>query len=366
MSIVRFFLACALPALGACSTPYSPAVPVFGSHEVGGIGRLLAASGTGLVDVIMVHGMGSHNLCTAEDSVSAIAAALRARLPDAMMALDKPKCSTEVQAGPIQTYEKSVDITGGQIHFTAIVWSPLTAGLKRQLDYNNTSKPIDCTQGKPCKPLRARLNGEGIDFLLNDALADALIYQGLSKARIRAAVAESIAQVLRKPANTAVPLVLVTESLGSKIVFDALVDILKNPKGFKLKQTTLALAQRIRLVFMGANQLPLLGLADQDGKAAVQDTMSAFFSALHAAKGEGSALQVVAFNDPNDLLSFRLQPSLYTSQFKWIQFSDVLVSNSKTLFGLLENPYLAHIKYLDNPDVINIIACGTTRWEKCK
>lgn len=362
----RVLAAGALIALAGCTTPYSPAVPVFGSHAVKGIGQLLADTPQRQLDVIMVHGMGTHTLCTAEQSVAAISKALRATLPAALTASTVTSCSGKAQPGPIQAYTTSVDMAGGTIHFKAIVWSPLTAGLKQQLEYNNTGNPSDCTRDVDCKPQRARFNGDGIDFLLNDALADALIYQGKSNSRISAAVAESIAQVLGKPSATPVPVVLITESLGSKIVFDALATILNDPKQFKLLQSRQVLGQRIRLVFMGANQLPILGLADQNGVAPAKDAMSTFLSALGKSGGGAEPVHIVAFTDPNDLLSFRLQPSRYARDFPWAQFSDVLVSNAKTILGRLENPYTAHIGYLDNPDVISIIACGTTKWERCK
>ncbi len=361
----RVLAAGALIALAGCTTPYSPAVPVFGSHQVKGIGPLLAQTPQRQLDVIMVHGMGTHTLCTAQQSVATISKALRATLPGTLSSSTVSSCTDKAQPGPIQAYTASVDMDGGTLHFKAIVWSPLTAALKQQLEYNNTGNPSDCARDVDCKPRRARFNGDGIDFLLNDALADALIYEGKSNSRISAAVAESIAHVLGKPSATPLPLVLITESLGSKIVFDALATILNNPRQFKLKQSRQVLGQRIRLVFMGANQLPFLGLADQNGVAPAKDTMSNFLSAL-GKSGSAEPVHFIAFTDPNDLLSFRLQPSRYGKDFPWAQFSDVLVSNANTVLGRLENPYTAHIGYLDNPDVISIIACGFPRHAMCK
>jgi hypothetical protein len=67
-------------------------------------------------------------------------------------------------------------------------------------------------------------------------------------------------------------------------------------------------------------------------------------------------LAVVAFTDPNDLLSYRLLPARYTAPD--VAVADVLVSNDGTWLGLIENPVTAHLDYLANPDVGTMIACG--------
>jgi hypothetical protein len=99
---------------------------------------------------------------------------------------------------PIQLeVERTQQIGGGTVRFHALVWSPLTAGLKRQLDVDNTGTPTDCTAAGACKPKRAWLNGHVKDNLLNDCLADAVIYQGESHVAIRDAMVESISRISR-------------------------------------------------------------------------------------------------------------------------------------------------------------------------
>jgi hypothetical protein len=44
----------------------------------------------------------------------------------------------------------------------------------------------------------------------------------------------------------------------------------------------------------------------------------------------------------------------------------VLVSNSTTWLGLLEDPFGAHLDYLKNPNVGGIIACGWPRSSVCR
>jgi hypothetical protein len=57
------------------------------------------------------------------------------------------------------------------------------------------------------------------DGLLNDCLADALVYQGESRQSIRRALVDTLSKVLAGM-ETAAPLVLISDSLGSKLVFE--------------------------------------------------------------------------------------------------------------------------------------------------
>jgi hypothetical protein len=63
---------------------------------------------------------------------------------------------------------------------------------------------------------------------------------------------------------------------------------------------------------------------------------------------------VVVFSDPNDLLSYRLIPSvLDVSRARLI---NVIESNETTWFGYVERPDTAHCGYPWNPAVMGLIA----------
>jgi hypothetical protein len=72
---------------------------------------------------------------------------------------------------------------------------------------------------------------------------------------------------------------------------------------------------------------------------------------------------VVAFTDPSDPMSYRLLPSRY--QVADVAIADVLVSNARTGFGLLEDPFAAHVDYLVNPEVGRLMACGWPNKAPC-
>ena len=77
-------------------------------------------------------------------------------------------------------------------------------------------------------------------------------------------------------------------------------------------------------------------------------------------------VKIVSFTDPNDLLSYEVQPDDYKNgeerckggEERCTKVVNIAVSNTYTWFWLLENPLIAHTEYLGNPNVIKYIACG--------
>jgi hypothetical protein len=353
--------------LAACSTPYRPPVVVRDSAPFPGIVNLIQAGNQRPLDVILVHGMCTHDASWANHGIDLIAGVVSANVPDQAAA----------GSNGIQLIERTQQIGGTQVRFHALVWSPLTAPLKRQLDYDSTGTPADCSaNGKgECKPKRAWLNGYVKDKLLNDCLSDAVIYEGESHDAIRDAMVESVSRIIERNPNGDHTLTVVAESLGSKILFDALSSMLEShqPRTQALGQQA---ARRLGLLFMGGNQLPILALAEQDlgqrpdtrANQAEPDALRRFLELRRrqsAPRAESiSRLAVVAFTDPNDLLSYRLLPARYAAPD--VAVADVLVSNARTWLGLIENPVAAHLDYLANPGVGDLIACGWPRAEGCR
>jgi hypothetical protein len=364
----KLLLSLLIPGLlAACSTPYRPAVVVRDSTPFPGIANLLQNGGGRPLDVILVHGMCSHDAAWANHGIDRIAGVVSASVPE----------QAALAGNGIQLIERTQRIGATPVRFHALIWSPMTAPLKRQLDYDNTGTPSDCSAAGSgeCKPKRARLNGYVKDNLLNDCLSDAVIYEGASHDAIRDAMVESIARIVESNPNGDRTLAVVAESLGSKILFDALSSMLESrqPRTCDLGQQA---SRRLGLLFMAGNQLPILGLAEQniEGRpdtrtAAAADSLQRFLELRRRQSGIPRAesiarLAVVAFTDPNDLLSYRLLPARYAAPD--VAVADVLVSNDKTWLGLIENPVAAHLAYLENPDVGDLIACGFPRTPSCR
>jgi hypothetical protein len=309
--------------------------------------------------------MCTHDTGWAERQIDRISGIVQEHAPE-------PVAASAAAGNPAQidVVERTRRIAGGTVRFHALVWSPLTAALKHQLDYDMTGNPSDCTAAGECKPKRASLNGYVKDKLLDDCLSDAVIYQGESHVPIRDAMVRTIAQVIDGNPDSDAPLVVVAESLGSKMLFDALSAMLESwqPQTRALGQKA---AHRLGLLFMAGNQLPILGLADQVPALRASPTQDALQHFLDLRRRQPNrrteALQrlaIVAFTDPNDLLSYRLLPARYAAPD--VAVADVLVSNDSSWFGLVENPMTAHLDYLANPDVGMMIACGQPRVTGCK
>lgn len=352
--------------LAACTTPYRPPVLVHGSASFTGLNAVVSAGEP--VDVILVHGMCTRTEAWAHRAVDTILAAIEPGYAA------KPRASVPPPAAAsIQVVQRDEIVRGVPVRFSALIWSPLTAGLKHQLDFDNTGTATDCSAPGECRPRRARLNGIVKDRLLNDCLADALIYQGDSRETIRKQMMAALDATIARQRGG--PLILVTESLGSKITFDALNAMLEKQAPESQVRTAQVAVSRLVQVFMVANQLPILGLADQvagDQQTArllpQPDALERFLtlrrSFVRSADKRFAELTLVALTDPNDVLSYRLLPSRYASPV--VHVADVLVSNEPTYLGLLENPITAHTGYLDNPDVALVIACGSAGRAHCK
>jgi hypothetical protein len=362
------FPLCCVALLGACASPYRPPVVVRDSAPFPGIAAVVASAGASPVDVLLVHGMCTHDDTWARNRIDSLAGTVASHAP--------LRAAANVAPGPIRVVEDTRALLGGTVRFHAIVWSPLTAELKRQLDYDRTAPPTDCAADAECKPVRARLNASVKDKLLDDCLSDPEIYEGISHDAMRDAMVATVSRIVADHPNGAGTLVVVTESLGSKMLFDALSAMLESNQP-PTRALGLQASSRLALVFMAGNQLPFLALAEQmavtpTGVRALPVDALQHFLELRRRRGAppiGRAgriarLALVAFTDPNDLLSYRLLPARYAAPD--VAVADVLVSNDKTWLGLIENPVGAHLGYLENPDVGAMIACGNPRAKECR
>lgn len=361
-----------------CTTPYEPPIIVHGAAKFPGLVALLEPART--LDVVMVHGMCTHDAAWAKVAIDELSSAIGSSIDSSRERV------LEVQApGPVRIYTRDVHVGRGVIRFSALVWSPLTAPLKKQLAYDLTGKPTDCSTEGTCKPRRAALNGALKDSLLNDCLADALAYQGRSRDTMRGHMVEAITAVMSDSSalsgaagTTPGPLVLITESLGSKLTFDAIEEMAFGPaRSESVRRAGSEAIGRLSIVFMGANQLPILGLADQvhqieRGEAVpaayAEETLQRILRArANSAELEATPAEVkvrlVAYTDPNDLLSYRLDPSRYNAP--GVAVSDVLVSNAPTYFGIFARPDHAHIRYHQNKSVVRLISCGFPKDQRC-
>jgi hypothetical protein len=73
------------------------------------------------------------------------------------------------------------------------------------------------------------------------------------------------------------------------------------------------------------------------------------------------AINVVAFTDPNDLLSYRIPPGDTAILGSDATVTNVITSNGGAILGYVENPYPAHTAYHQNMDVLRLLFGGSAR-----
>jgi hypothetical protein len=361
----------AAPFLGigtlvACTKPYDP--PIVES----GVPNLAVRSFPGVLDlaragdtrVIWVHGMCTHDASWATERHATFAAALGTE-------------PGRTIGGPGQRVAFETRVEGNKLNVDYLIWSPLTRPYKERLDYD---KPV--VQGGEFPHVRAPLNNTLKVGLVNDCLSDAVIYTGPNGNPVRGWLREALCSSFGGRYSDAVGCdvpdsvptkrtVLISESLGSKILFDAIRAIWKKPSPAIARQLS-----SVQLVFMVSNQVPLLDTADQrplrrfvasQGLAPVLSSGSSVGAAVDVLsearlrartfrKAPDDELQVVAFTDPNDLLSYRLTPASLNRADASI--ANIIVSNDPTYLATLERPDYAHCGYAWNPYVIGTIVHG--------
>lgn len=261
--------------------------------------------------------------------------------------------------------------TGHELRAYTLEWEPVTIPLKKQyLAYD---------QDESIKSRRLPIDNDIRAALMDDGMPDVVLYVGQYKSTIQRAVKQALKQMhkdieAREDKTRDYEYVFVTWSLGSKIVFDCLA-----APGTVTTQSATAdtseeeytfnrIAEKTHSVFMLANQIPLLTLGDVKSK----DQAHPYEALLSVAKRRKLAaatqpaelpLSIVAFSDPNDLLSFPIPTWLETSPDA--TFANVSISVATTAYyipfvGWILNPDTAHTAYGIRDNVVNLILNGGT------
>jgi hypothetical protein len=370
MLVSRLCMIVGLVALGGCTRPYERPIVALGSTYDAGVAF------PGLLDLVQsakeknkkppqilwTHGMCTHRLDWVEDRSARLATAIG---DSANRPSDKSTAD-----GQLNLIERQFQTPAGALSSTFVLWSPMTTPLKRLL--LNDRPGTDPSFEFPYK--RATLNGKLKTDFMNDCFSDAVIYLGPNGDGMRAAFKVAVCSVLGgaysqdkgcdvSQADPDRPIAIVTESLGSKFVFDAVRAVWEETRGPARQQLARRLSA-ISTVYLMSNQIPLLDLAgfpkDSTNRADLAgSSLDGFLSVMRAARSSSrrEPLTVVAFSDPNDLLSYRIMPATVTLP-EATTLVNVTVSNADTYFGYLENPLDAHCGYAWNAQVIALLTKG--------
>lgn len=265
--------------------------------------------------------------------------------------------------------------------FYELNWSALTEDEKESIAYDNSGE---------YSFQRASFNNSMKEFL-NGHLPDPLIYLGESRRDILQLVGQSICWMISRDwdqfeddtegacdsHDPAIPehlrrddYAFVGHSLGSRIITDSMEAMSEHVSHTAsdsqvARETYDILREKTFSVFMLANQLPLLQLGRKAPEVTGKIKAYCGIDAPLADDRALGALNIVAFNDPNDLLSYavplqyldkhmdsRLCPSLVNVQ---LEVAEVI---SIAGVGEFASPLAAHSGYQNDRRVIALIAGG--------
>ncbi len=277
--------------------------------------------------------------------------------------------------------------SGKELTFYELTWSEITRQQKALL-YFDTSGEYDFR--------RARMNAMLKKFS-NDTSPDPIIYLGESRVPILAAFAQSFCWMasgewedLPKSGKYACTglndtnagqiakdnYVIISHSLGSRIAIDGMQRIasllaapekhFSSDQKFTLSTKAIEALQNKRIsIFMLSNQLPMLQLGRELPEVAGQEASYCKPEGAHFNKRMVSETDIIAFSDPNDLLSYGIPPGFaekYIDSRLCARITNVNINIAKIMdaFGLadLANPLQAHVGYDQDERVVALIAKG--------
>jgi len=341
----------------------------------------------GRTKVLMVHGVGDHSPGYATEFSEKLAKELdlsvtSRKYKDIKLTLPNDKTK---KLGNLRVRRFLDKTKKKELLFYELTWSEITAKYKKILAYDNSGE---------YSFRRTKINNMMKKFS-NDTGPDPIIYLGESRKDILNAFIQSFCWMASgqwkdlpdsdspqacwsKDLASIESLLsdhyaIVSHSLGSRIAIDGLQKIAKilgnkeNQHKISKKQAMIALALRHRSlpIYMMSNQLPMLqlGLSLPEVNSQRQDYCQPegkLYSQRILSK-----TPIIAFSDPNDLLSYAIPLQFaekYLDSRLCFEVTNVNINVAKVfdIFGLgkVANPLDAHIGYDTDDRVIGLIAKG--------
>ncbi len=340
----------------------------------------------GVLRVLVVHGMNNHRPGYSDPLFARLAPCLR------MHETKGSEVTNSITSnGRLFGYLRMADYAGGRrkMRVYEVTWSPITYRVKLAqfaLDQSLT-------------PKRQWLNGMLKSGLMDTALSDAVLYTGSYRKNMQFPIQFGIKRLLDDGVAPRDQVCFITYSLGSYMTFDTLRSLRRASEaggrfGISRQQVD-RLARQTTRIYMLANQLPLLELTELSQPVAAAapheapPTRARLRALLYpagqppklgsplrdfigmreppAGKAPGAKLplpkrlQIVAFSDPNDLLSFPLEPRNYTnsSPADPVTAANVnIIIAHWSLFGIVSNPAQAHDGWDNDRRAVHLIAFG--------
>lgn len=299
------------------------------------------------IRIIFIHGMGGYSTT---DSVS-----------DYSRVINDLRSALKIESSYNDDSLDSFSYKGQTLRFNVLWWLDITSQAKIKLK-NIDDDPV-------LNPNRTATTKLAKDRLLNNGIVDVVMYTGSSKKKIIQRVRNQVLD-LKEQIDENEKLIIVTFSLGSKILIDVLSE-LKADGGHVLDN-------RVDMIYMMANQIALLNTGDLVNKVpnTLSEKMASDYDTLHSILDDGTIdarnanqkKRVIAFNDPNDLLSYPIDESS-VGELKG-QYANVAISVAKKTYKVplpgvykygVVNYLQAHTGYVHDETVSDYLLFGTSK-----
>ncbi|MCZ6711996.1 MAG: hypothetical protein O7B25_16645 [Gammaproteobacteria bacterium] len=333
--------------------------------------------------LVYVHGIGDHQPGHGGDLLRSLADSLglsvRAEVTKRIVLA--PPDEPQRPYGEVNVIRMTDAERRRELLFYEHTWNAITLGEKAALDFDKAV--IYSSQ-------RAEINNQ-LRLFTNSVLPDPLAFIGNRGADIRGSVGEALCWALSarwqdldaltegarcENSSTygerisADELIIVTHSLGSRAAVDALQNAaryLDAPQRLEDKAARFASDLRDKRItlYMLSNQLPLLeaGQPDQAVRGARKE-----YCGVEAPRPDGrflKELNMVAFTDPNDLMSYPV-PQAWVDEYldsrlcTNVRNVTINIAHVRRLpvIGEYADPSIAHSGYDTDPRVIELMALG--------
>jgi len=256
---------------------------------------------------------------------------------------------------PGHTCSNTFRVDNKNIQLRALHWSDLTLSRKWRLE------SIDADPNMASN--RAGVTNMVRQHLINDGFSDALMYTGVYREPIIQRVIDNIQEM--NEAQPGAINIFITFSLGSSILLDAIEELEKRGSGKLLEG-------RVELVYMLANQVPLINLGTEKLKKSQPIALSEpgpyrylekVLNTTALKAEEKPKVRVIAFTDPNDLLSYPLDASsMGNLQDVYVNVAVSVAQRTYYIPFLKEfsvvNYFEAHTGYVYNDSVRQLLLYG--------
>ena len=345
--------------------------------------------------VLMIHGIGHHDSGYSTRFITNLTRELKLDARSEIFKridLNHPMIAAGKELGHVTVARFFNKDETRELIFYELTWSNIIAEEKSRIDYDNSGAYTY---------KRADLNNVMKSFI-NSHAPDPMIYLGTSQMNILRSVGQSLCWMFAKDWEELAPhqntfcnartqslnkldkddFAVVTHSLGSRIIIDGLQALASQSQGSshggaygaaeedlleypKIRELLASLQNETLPIFMLANQLPLLQLGREDPEVTGQIREHCREGGPHYHKRLFKELDIVAFSDPNDVMSYEITPVFADKRMDsriCPKMTNVSINIAKvvSLFGIgdIASPGEAHSGYSGDDRVIQLIVYG--------